>query len=176
MPVVLEGRQPGMTIPEVDQLEKSLGFRLPAAYADFLRTFNGATPRPNVFDAKGFKGSVTSFLGRASAPLDDLQSTIQAYTGRLPDRVIPVALAAGGNLIVLELDTGRTYAWDHEREAQDGEMPSHANLHWAAESFDDFLKALHPFDPEDIKLDPANVVSVKVKPGFLEKFKDQLSR
>ena len=84
---------------------------------------------------------------------------------------MPVALAAGGDLIVVNVDSGRVYFWDHEREAGLDEVAGNANMHLLADSFDEFMQSLIPFDSKTVVLDPAAVISVKLKPGFAEKFK-----
>ena len=174
MSITLASRQPGLMPQELHQLQRTLGFVLLPSYAAFLQRFNGAIPETNIFEIPGLTASISSFLGRSPQPLDDLEATYQTYFDRLPEQTMPVALAAGGNLIVLNMNTGKVYFWDHENEAAPGEQPSYSNMHLLAETFDDFMESLMPYNPNTVTLDPAAVISVKLKPGFAEKFKNRL--
>lgn len=85
------------------------------------------------------------------------------------EHVLPVALAGGGNLVCLHLPSGAIYFWDHEAEAGEGDAVDFSNLHFLTDSFTAFLRSMVP---ASVSTSGGTVVSVKLKPGFAEKFKD----
>ena len=172
MTVAMSAQRPALTALEIESLERQIGAQLPESYKHFLETGNVVTPASNQFQGQGMSGSVSKFLGASSVANDDLAATQVTYTDRLPGHVLPVALAGGGNLVCIYLQNGRVYLWDHEQDAGDGEVASFDNMHYVAESFSSFLAALEPFDADKVELDPKDIVSVKLKPGFAERFKD----
>lgn len=172
MPVLMNAKNAGLSEKEVDELQRRLGRQLPVEYRQFLVRGNVFVPDSNRITGQGMIGSVVKFLGVSLDPTEDLHATMETYVDRVPVNAIPVALAGGGNLVCIDLVTGATYLWDHENEAVEGEEPDFRNMHLLAESFSRFVDAMEPFDPSTVVLDPKDVVSVKLKPGFAEKFKD----
>lgn len=172
MTVAMKAKYPGLVEGDVGSLENKLGHRLSDEYKKFLMTGNVMIPAPNSVQGQGMSGSVSKFLGVSSDADDDLLVTMRTYADRLPDDVIPIALAGGGNLVCVYSKNGQIYLWDHEDEAGAGEAVSFDNMHFVAKSFSEFLKTLVSFDSKDVVLNPDDVISVKLKPGFAEKFKD----
>ena len=172
MTVAMKAKYPGLGEGDVSSLENKLGHGLSDEYKEFLMAGNVMIPRPNSVQGQGMSGSVSKFLGVSSNVDDDLLATRRTYADRLPDGVIPIALAGGGNLVCVYSKNGQMYLWDHEDEAGEGEVVGFDNMHFIAKSFSEFLKVLAPFDSKDAVLNPDDVISVKLKPGFAEKFKD----
>lgn len=165
----MKAKYQGLTDDAVSSIESLVGHRLPADYRSFLLSGNVYVPQDNQFTGHDVTGKVAKFLGQSAQRDEDIQVVLETYTDRVPNDLLPIALAGGGNLICLELTSGVIYFWDHEGEAGEGEVVDYRNLHRLAESFSDFLRSMDP-----IAVDSPNgtIVAVKLKPGFSEKFKD----
>ena len=170
MTIDIRFRHPGLAAAEIAAVEQRVGAPLPPEYRQFLAAGNVGMPAPNVARAPTITCSVAKFLGVSDVASDDLGAAVDTYSGRLPDGVFPVALAAGGNLVCIVLKDGSVHFWDHENEAAEGEPVDFRNMHLLAKSFAEFLKLLAPPDPAGAGA--AKVVSVKLKPGFAERFKN----
>ena len=142
----------GLTLDDIDHAEKRLGQPIPAGYREFLLKHNGGRPDPSEFtmaapsEGSTQIGSVKSFLS-INGPEEtlDLDYVFNTFHQRIPARLFPVARDPGGNLICIaieEPDAGKVYFWDHEREAEETEPPTEANLYFVADSFDAFLDKL----------------------------------
>jgi hypothetical protein len=126
-----------------------------ADWMDFLRENDGAVPENNVFDIEPDN----------SAGIDRFWSAREVLSERkkLADRMSPdlvaIADAEGGNFVCLGLSGEKgVYFWDYELEA----------VTRIADSFSGFLERLCPFDPNSVRLDPEQVISVWVHPSLLE--------
>ena len=159
---------------EVAGLERNLHVAFPKDCREFLLNHNASKPEPNIYRTPHTTTSVDHFLGISDKAYADFISFHETYESRLPERVIAIANAAGGNLICLNLADGAIYFWDHEGEAMDDESPSFDNMDYLAPSFSEFLQKLEPchFGPES---HPGNVKSVWKRPGFDNKFKKFLA-
>lgn len=171
MPVTITTRGEKLSGSDLVRLEKQLGIMLPHEYREFLLQNNIAVPQPNQFRGKKIVTSVSKFFGIGGDKTDDLLAQNAIYEGRLPTGVLPIALAGGGNLIAISVKDGTVFFWDHEQEAAEDEEPSFQNMEMLAPSFSAFLRNLEPFQQKSVSLNPKDVVSVKLKPGFHEKFK-----
>ncbi|MBI3896718.1 MAG: SMI1/KNR4 family protein [Gammaproteobacteria bacterium] len=160
---------------KIAAVEKKLGIQLPKEYRDFLLAHNVAIPERNKYETEQASTNVSQFLGVSENKDDDLIAQSNSYDGRLPTDVLPIALAGGGNLICLNLQDKAVFFWDHEQEANEDEVPSFDNMTFLAPSLKEFLVNLQP-DLDEVHVNPDDVISVKVAPGFNEKFKDYLKK
>ncbi|ALB68748.1 SMI1/KNR4 family protein [Cronobacter dublinensis] len=132
----------------ISDFEKKVDLLLPDDYKEFLKTYNGGQPVPNAFRFYAERddgSSVDWFLSLGKEKYSNLQKYYQNFKERIPADFLPIAHDAGGNLIILannEENTG-IYFWDHEYEADEGEVPTMDNVYFIAKSFSDFLKNLH---------------------------------
>lgn len=154
----------------VSAAERDLGATFPPDFRGFLLEQNGGEPEPNSFavPAAELEVGVSGFLGLGRADLDLLESA-QSYADRTPSLVLPIAETDVGDLVCLSLrreDFGTVYHWDHEREADEGELPTGDNLTRLAGSFGDFLVGLQPDD--ETEDDWADVRSAWIDPDFLK--------
>ena len=76
-----------------------------------------------------------------------IREELTRYGDRLPARLMPIAYAEGGNLVLLALDDGRVSFWDHELEDSNP-------VFILAPGFHAFWEALRPFDPSTVELKP----------------------
>jgi len=129
--------------------EEALGFAIPETYRTFLRFTNGGQPIQSHFSERV---GVQDFLG-----LGDVVGHHRTMEGRIPTDMIPIAMAEGGNFILVATSDakGAIYFWDHELEE------SGSPLEKLASSFDDFMSRLQtkpvPFRPGP------KVISVEVR-------------
>jgi hypothetical protein len=169
MTVKMSAKFPGLTGDQVKLIETMVDQPLPADYRAFLLSGNVYVPEENQFSGRDVTGKVAKFLGLSTQRDEDIRSVAESYADRVPGNVLPIALAGGGNLLCLHVLSGAIYFWDHEAEAGEGDVVDYSNLHYLADSFSAFLLSLVPAStgtPE------GTVVSVRLKPGFAEKFKD----
>jgi hypothetical protein len=174
MTVTMKAKYQGLAPTEIASLEKRLSLPLPDSYRKFLMSGNVSLPEPNVIQGQNMLGSVSKFLGVSANPDDDLLGAVATYRDRLPEGVFPVALAGGGNLVCIDSTNGRIYLWDHEEEANEGEVAGFDNMHFVAGSFEKFIESMTPFDSSATLLKAEDIISVKLKPGFADKFKDYM--
>ena len=155
MTVGWEHERSGATPTEVAALEQSLGGALPADYRSFLLEHDGGTPEANAFDDDL---GVTEFFG-----VSGTRETLERMAGRVPRGSLPVADAEGGNLVLLDLESGAVMFWDHELEDDLDEA-----VNEIAPDFAVFLRGLKPFDASQVQLKPGQVISVWTNPDFVE--------
>lgn len=160
MAVDFDERGPPATDADIEDLLTILPGGAHADWISFLRTSNGARPAPNTYPIPpDDSGRVRSILSASG-----VQETRQEVEGGFPEGCVPIADDGCGNYVCLvssPRECGVAF-WDHETGA----------LSVVAATFTEFLGLLEPFDPDSVKLDPADVISVWVAPGFLESLKD----
>jgi hypothetical protein len=154
------------------EVEERLRITLPSEYREFLLQYNLARPADNVYRTDKVTTSIRYFFGVSSDKDKDLVIQNQTvFANRLPKKMLAIAYAGGGDLVCLRTSDGSVYLWDHEREAGEGEEPRYENMARLASSFPEFLAQLQPYRATDFPTNPSQVKSVKLKPGFQEKFK-----
>lgn len=168
MTVKMSPKFPGLTIDEVNVVESLAIHPLPTDYRNFLLSGNVFVPEENRFAGPDVTGRVAKFLGLSTQRDEDIRAVVETYADRVPENVLPIAQAGGGNLVCLHLLSGAIYFWDHEAEAGEGDAVDHSNLHYLSDSFSAFLRSMLPASVDSSE---GTVVSVKLKPGFAEKFK-----
>jgi hypothetical protein len=141
----------------IAELEKLFGANLPKSYLLFIKEHDGARPAPNVFKVGNDNNAgVDEFI--SAHEVIRIRNLVDGF----PSHALPVARASGGNFVYLDPSSGVVYFWDHEIEDADIKL---------ADSFDEFLTKLQPFDVSQIKLKPGQVKSAWINPDFLKKFK-----
>src|SRR6185503_19571317 len=144
----------GATEDAVRGLEQALGAVIPDAFKRFLRENDGGEPADNEFPVGTTNDSgVNAFLS-----IREIASERDELASRLPPQMIPIALVEGGNLVLLHLGDGSVHFWDHEYEQSLA----------LAQTFDEFIGGLRPFDPEPVQLRPGQVKSVWIDPSLLD--------
>ena len=103
---------------DIEELEKSLGYRLPAPYREYLLKYNGGIP----VDEKKFwrdeARGIGLYLQHAFELVDDepnlLSQREEFPDDRLPDYLLPICLDGGGSYVLLNLKSGEVLLWDYE--------------------------------------------------------------
>lgn len=127
---------------------------LPPEYVKFLANHDGVKPPSNVLEGTNYGVSVNGFL-----PASDIVERADLVEG-LSSNLLPFGEDDSGNFVCIGADDHRVYFWDHEVD----------NDKVVAESFDEFLRRLEPFDLSSVKLEPGQVKRVWVNPGFKPEF------
>lgn len=161
MPIKFDNPKP-IDQDTVHAVKEKLGINLPDDYVSLLTTVsNGGAVEPVVF-ADDLDIGVVGLLGIGTDHYD-LATRIAQYDSDLPEGLVPIADSEGGNLVCAKVsgdDIGSIWFWDHELEVDAARK--------VAVSLDEFIDKLKPYDDTDIK---PKVVSVRIKPGFLEQLK-----
>lgn len=129
-----------ITEKEILSLEERLKAHLPKDYRDFLLTYNGGSPNPNVFfiSPEQQESNLSILFGITSKKAYDLwTNALDAYED-MDRTVLPIGEDPGGNQIYLSLhpDTyGHIFFCDHEIQAPNCLFP-------IAGSFTDLLRKL----------------------------------
>jgi SMI1-KNR4 cell-wall len=167
-----------LTEKQVEEAEKKLSVKLPSDYKEYLFKYNGAELGRNIIQVLDITTSISEFFGITNSKNNDIFQVADTFFRRIPNSVIAIARAGGGNLICLQTETGAIYFWDHDLEATDDEEPSYENMSLLAPTFNSFLSIIQPYTQEQAKKDTSSmkVLSVELKAGFAEKFKDYLKK
>lgn len=132
----------------VELFQRFLGKKFPKDFVEFLVTYNGGAPSVGKFCFKDSDGgsSVRYFHGiRKKADSDDLLRNIEVYKERVPSDFVPIASDYGGNKIMLAVSGpmyGQVFFWDHENEADEGQMPTMQNMTLVSKNFTLFVASL----------------------------------
>lgn len=171
MPVQFSAFDQPVDPAQIPILESRVRATLPRAYKELLIQYNSAVPEENVYRTDRVTTNIAYFFGVTADQGHDLVAQNEVmFANRLPRGVLAVAHAGGGNLICLRISDGSVYFWNHEQEATEDEEPGYGNMVKLAASFQEFLEQLQPYRREDFFPNASKVKSVKLKPGFQEKF------
>ena len=146
---------------ELRRAEADLGSPIPGGYRVFLQASDGGRPVEGFFSPRI---GVTDFLG-----VKGMVGRSRRLRGRLPEKLLPIADAEGGNLVcisVAEDDAGAIYFWDHQLEHRGDQAAEKI-----ADSFDEFVARLRKLTESE--LPPLEVISVEIDPEFLKMVKEQ---
>ena len=161
--IAFVAKNPAATALAVEELERRVG-TLPAEYREFLLSADGGQPEPNV-DQEHQECGVSEFFS--------IQAAIEQrdkLRGRVPSDFLPIASAAGGNLVCLRIrgeDVGSVYFWDHELEPASGESVVGMNMYRIAASVGEFLAHLRPLRSDE--LPKSEVIEAWIDPEFLSR-------
>ncbi|BDR57651.1 SMI1/KNR4 family protein [Xylocopilactobacillus apicola] len=136
---------------DIENFEKKIGRILPKEYRDFLKEYNGGTlESKNVFcfyDKNREKKDKSTlrllgYLGKKNrSDTDHLSYLYGMFSQRMPKGYIPIGRDPGGNLILINLDSGKIYFWDHEFEPEEDELDTR-NIYYINDGFNDFIECL----------------------------------
>ena len=151
----------------IDAFESRLGLRLPLAFRELLISVsNGGEIEPATAQSAPAVG-LRSVLGVAREDHLDLEARIDQYGRcRLPEGLLPIGDAEGGNLVCLSLrfrDFGAVWFWDHERELEGDAIT------FLAPGLSEFLDDLGPISQPD---EPSAVSEAWIDPTFLTELEE----
>jgi hypothetical protein len=150
------GRQ--ATESDIAALESAIGQPLDSQFRHFADSLDGAEPEANSFPVNGVAhmGEVSEFIAVGKILSE------RAYINGIASQAYPVASSAGGNYVLLDqAQSGGIFFWDHEVEG---------GVTKVADTFNDFLAMLEPFDISNVKIEPGRVKSAWIDPDFLKEF------
>ncbi|MDU8357801.1 SMI1/KNR4 family protein [Pseudomonas syringae group sp. J309-1] len=143
---------------DISDFSRAFGCSLPDQVVDFFLEFNGSKPETNTFSVGDDNESGVNKLICISEVLDE-----RKFLDFIGIKVFPVAIAEGGNYVVIDLNQGQSvFFWDHEKPAE---------MTFLASDIQEFLNGLVPFDPDSIELKEGQVESVWIDPDFLKSLK-----
>ncbi|SEU13409.1 SMI1/KNR4 family protein [Pseudomonas graminis] len=141
---------------ELSELERYSGVSVDDEIRKFFNEYNGAR-----FSPSGLQGDVREDVG-VSEFLSIAQILIEVQQFRFRSGYIPIALAEGGNYVVIDLVSKAVLFLDHEVE--DGYREIAADV-------DDFVKRLIPNAEIQDDFSGMKVKSVWIDPVFLARIK-----
>ena len=89
----------------------------PNAFVEYLQAHNDAQLEVNILDLGDNECCVRYFYGTSLEVYSDIHMIYEAYQGRIPTGLVPIADPDFGNLICMSLDQAtysKIYFWDHE--------------------------------------------------------------
>ncbi len=155
MLVKLKRCNPGSSVKTIRELVPAASANNHQDWIAFLNRHDGAVPDVNEFDVPPKGGSgIQRFFGGA-----EVSAAYSRLAGRLPNDLLPVGDAEGGNFVCLGLSRNRSgvFFWDHETE----------QTSLIATSFQEFIDCLRPLDSDSVQLRPGQVVSAWIDPSLL---------
>lgn len=164
MGVRIKRKGPRIADGDISAFEQRFGIRLPEDYREFLQKNSGGVPVSNEFDIPQLDGasSINEFLS-----ITEIEANKEEVGDRFLSNSWPIAYAEGGNYLCLVLgEKAGVYFWDHELEAEEGQLPSWNNMFRVADNFASFWSSLRPFDISNVELKPGQVQSIWVDPDF----------
>jgi hypothetical protein len=132
--------RPPVTVTQLETFEAELGFTLPPSYREFLLHHNGgrpSLPRFYIPDCESY-ALVDDLMGvyREEAAIDIWMDELEEHRGRF----LPIGLDSEGNLLLLEIESGKIYYWDSGRYFDDS--TDEVNTYWVADDFGSFISGL----------------------------------
>ncbi|MDF7670514.1 SMI1/KNR4 family protein [Orbaceae bacterium ESL0721] len=115
--------------------EETLGIKIPDAYRDFLKKYNGGYTLDTGFDINGEESDIRYFYGfEEQDEYCDFPQLMQddSFTSAIENGYLPIAEDSFGNSIVIgisELNYGEIYFYDHEIDS----------YHYLCPNFKDFI-------------------------------------
>lgn len=140
----MDRRGPALHATDLDLLEGELKSPLPRDYREFLLTYNGGAPTPDVIDILGFDESPTDVqiffgVGR-TIESSCIRWNLEVLSGRLTRGVVPIARDSGGNVFGLSLLTGTISYYD--LDSVYGDLVATPKCYWVAPEFNSFVSRL----------------------------------
>lgn len=162
MSVKMEVSQPNPPLERIKEVERVLGLSFPDSYIRTLALCNGARPEANVFEQDSKMYGVTKFFEVSEIPHQ--KELLDRFN---PSDRLPIAYSEGGNYICLGTsgdEVGLVFFVDHE-------IPGGKAYTKIADSIEDFLERLRPFDISEVA--PAGGIKGVswIDPEFLKSLK-----
>jgi cell wall assembly regulator SMI1 len=122
----------------ISNIEKHFDIEFPEEYKKIVLNYNGARPRPNVYDTEKTKErTVKSLLSLDQKDEGNILDVMNWISGRLPSKFIPFANDDSGNYLCFDYSKNHKnppiYLWLHEENM----------VEKVSESFASFLSKLY---------------------------------
>lgn len=134
-------------------LEIDFEIKLPNEYREFLLKYNFCKVDPKDFDFtlpnENIEGSSIDFFYGLNTNKDNLYQSLRfaysTFQGRMPAVFKPIGSDPFGNQIIINLEHGSIWFWDHEMEMDEGKEPTMENIYFITPNFNLFLNSLYEF-------------------------------
>jgi hypothetical protein len=142
----------GKPLSEEDILnaEQEMQILIPKEYRTFLKKHNGGHPCPSDFyrpqDENSKLGKISDSVGNFYG-LEGTYNLIwvhREYKDRIPSEMLPIAGVGGCQICLCRegKNQGKIYFWDSEEENLEETQPYYDNIHFLANSLEEFLSSL----------------------------------
>lgn len=127
-------------------LEAKIG-KLPGDYINFLMTFNGGRPSPNLIKLEDTIFVVNDLLATVGDEkiYNSIENYCDVYKNRTPLKTVPIGTNPGGDLFLIDLNIetfGKIYYWSHDEESDDDGSYFFENITPLFNNFDEFINSL----------------------------------
>lgn len=141
----------GKPLSEEDILkaEQEIQILIPKEYRTFLKKHNGGHPSPCDYyrpleenKTEKVLDSVGNFYGLEGTC--NLICVYKEYKDRMPSEMFPIAGVGGCQICLCRegKNEGKIYFWDSEEEKPEESQPYYDNIHFLANSLEEFLSSL----------------------------------
>lgn len=141
---------------KINDFEKEKGINLSDIHKKNLLVYNVSKPQRSYYKTADIEFEVIYFLGFSEDKYRSISHVYDALSGRIPNGMLPIADAGGGNFICMSISDGSIYYWSHEINdwglEDNEEYPSKI-----ANNINDFLEYLRP------SVEPSKELIEKVK-------------
>ncbi|WP_411680969.1 SMI1/KNR4 family protein [Clostridium thailandense] len=153
---------------EIIDIEKKYNINFPEEYRMFVAKYGNATIKDDIYYKPIEKSSCTPDDGFDSLGVFygfkednvNLCKMIERYLGRMPQSLVPIAEAQGGNQICIGVEGdvfGKIYLWNHENESLENDE-CWSNLSLIAESLFDLIMSFEIYHRKsNVNLDDIEV-------------------
>lgn len=164
------------SLNEMHKIEKENGYHISSDYKSFINEYGECWIEDNVYT---YLREKPVWLVGESVPVElfygleqndyDIREAIKTYNEQLPEQIIPIADADGGDLICLdvsEINQGKIYFWDHE--LRDREQ----DLFLIADTFTEFIEGLFVVEDDDEDSDIEDI-NIQLSDDLLKMLKER---
>jgi hypothetical protein len=159
-------------ITDIIKFEDSIGGKLPKDYVDFIMKYGDGNPEKNgypKYDNVYVRYFLSIFPKKKHRSIIRTKESINSMDeSRIPSNFIPISEDDFGNFVLLDLNDGSIWFWDHEIDGAEPEDLNDKPYVRIAENFSYFFNNLVPLDVS--KIPEPKIISVKVNPEFAKKF------
>ena len=133
-------------------IQKNIGFKIPASFAELLTEYNVAKPKLTYFKKSNIKFDVNYFFGFSEKIEQDFLYNYTAYLGRIPQELFPIASVDGGNLLCMDKNKESIFYWFHEKNdwGLEGNKERPTNVSGELNDFIQFL--IEPEYPTELNI------------------------
>jgi hypothetical protein len=136
-------------ITDIIKFEDSIGGKLPKDYVDFIMKYGDGNPEKNgypKYDNVYVRYFLSIFPKKKHRSIIRTKESINSMDeSRIPSNFIPISEDDFGNFVLLDLNDGSIWFWDHEIDGAEPENLNDKPYVRIAENFSYFLVILFPW-------------------------------